>query len=400
MKILVISQYYYPEQFRINDICEELRKKGHDITVLSGIPNYPEGKIYSGYENRFRECHNGINIYRCNNRPRYSGTLNLMRNYISFVRCANKYISTMDDIYDCVFVYELSPITMAIPAVKYKKKYKKPVYLYCLDIWPESVRDLGNRKPMSLYNPIYLIAKGISKWILKNVDLIGVKCPEFIGYLKQVCDVPANKIVTLYEHAESVYLSVKETVEKNNCYNFMFLGNIGVSQICETIVEAASKIASTKEFKIHFVGDGSCIENLKQCVIDYKMEDRVRFWGRHPVSEITKFYEMADCCLLTLSDNSMSGLTLPGKLTSYMAAGKPVIAAASGASKEIIAEAQCGNCVKPYDIEALAKVMQDAMENVDIYTQYGRNGRLYFMEHFTIDMFIEKLTAQLEGLVN
>ena len=400
MNILVISQYYYPEQFRINDICEELVKKGNMVTVLSGIPNYPLGEIYDGYENSHKnlEVKNGVRIIRCNNRPRHRGIINLILNYLSYVRCSNKIIKNMREKFDIVYVYELSPITMAIPAIIYKKKTGTPLYLYCLDLWPESIREISNDRLLSTHNPIYLITKIVSQKIYNSADCVGIKCREFSDYLINVCKVNPNKIKLLYEHAEDSYLQIGEKTSNEKCYNFMFLGNIGIAQNCEILLKAVSALETKINFKLHFVGDGSDLENLKNKTKEFKLEDKVVFHGRQPVSEVNKYYAMADCCLLTLSNNTACGLTLPAKLTGYMASGRPIIAAADGATKSIIGEADCGICISPKDVDGIRVAMQYALENQVEFRNKGLNGREYFKTHFTLEDHIKNLLEQFEEL--
>ena len=141
MKILVISQYYYPEPFRINEICEELVRRGHAVKVLTMNPNYPDGEFYLGYSNVFsKEMINGVEVLRCKAQPRHKGNISLARNYLSFVRYASKLIKKLSCEFDCIYIYQLSPITSCIPAIRYKKKYGITIFLYCLDIWPESMK--------------------------------------------------------------------------------------------------------------------------------------------------------------------------------------------------------------------------------------------------------------------
>ena len=396
MNILVVSQYYFPEQFRVNDICEGLVNKGHKVTVLTGQPNYPDGDIYEGYETiRDEEFHNGVRIIRCKLRPRHKGTINLLLNYLSFVKNANKKAKSIKDDYDLIYVYQMSPVTLAIPAIKLKKKLGIPIFLYCCDVWPDSVRDSDGGEPMSLKNPIYIIAKWISKYVYKRVDRIGVKCNQFIEYLHDVCGVERGKCCLIYEHAESSYLSVPEEPEDNGCYDFMFLGNIGKSQHCEYIIKAAQKIKTDKKFKVHFVGSGSALEELREYVSKNKLDDLVVFHGRHPVSEINNFYNFADCCVLTLSAKTATGLTPPAKLVGYMAASRPIIAAAEGATKDILEEADCGICVRPDDVTGLSEAMDYALRNQRIISLKGQNGRRYFINNFTLEKYVDSLEREL-----
>jgi len=400
MKILVVTQYYYPEQFRVNDICEELVKRGHEVTVLTGQPNYPEGEIYKGYETiQPVEEHNGVKIIRCKVRPRYTGKKNLLLNYLSFVRSASQKAKTIGVWYDVIYVYQLSPITSAIPAIKLKKRLGIPIFLYCCDVWPDSVRDFDD-EPMSIHNPIYIVAKWISKYVYNRIDRIGVKCNQFTDYLHDVCGVDKNKCCLIYEHAESSYLSVPEEPIDNGCYDFMFLGNIGTSLHCEYIIEAAEKIKTAKKFKVHFVGSGSALKEIQEYVSKKGLENLVVFHGRHPVSEINKFYEMADCCMLTLSSKTATGLTPPAKLVGYMAASRPIIAAAEGATKDIIQEADCGICVNPDDIDGIEKAMVYALDNQSLFLVEGQKGRRFFNDNFVLEKHIEVLEKELEEMRN
>ena len=400
MRILVISQYYYPEQFRVTDICEELVKRGNEVTVVTGLPNYPEGEIYPGYEFAYKKIDelNGVKIVRCKLRPRHKGKINLALNYISFAIQANKAVRKIDNNFDAVYVYEISPITLAIPAIKYKRKYHIPIYLYCCDIWPECVRDTDG-EPIRTSHPIYILAKWVSKYVYKRMDRIGVKCNQFTDYLHEVCDINRGKCALLYEHAEDSYLEIPDEPEDNGCYDFMFLGNIGLAQHCDYIIKAAERITSQKPFKVHFVGSGSGLGDLQKYVKEKKLDDKVVFHGRHPVSEINKFYGFADCCMLTLSAKTATGLTPPAKLAGYMAASRPIIAAAVGASEDIIREADCGICVDSENIEGLSQSMIYALEHQDEFKEKGKNGRRYFKKNFTLDKHVNSLERELKYLV-
>ena len=401
MNILVISHYYYPEQFRVTDICENLVQLGHRVTVITGIPNYPEGEIFEGYETSYKqpEIHNGVTIIRCNNKPRHKGAKALAINYLSYVFCANKVVSQLKDEFDLVFVYQMSPVTMAIPAIKYKKKHKIPMYLYCLDIWPESFRDTNGLKLMSKANPAYLLVKVLSRWIYRRADYIGVKCSEFTDYLVRTCGVKRERCKLLYEHAESNYLSVSEQAIDNNCIDFMFLGNLGHSSNCLNILRAIEQLKETDSYRVHFVGDGSEIENLKTYVTEHSLNDRVVFHGRVPQDEVIEFYNYADVCLLTLSNRSEIGLTPPAKLMGYMAASRPILGAINGASQRIIRDACCGFTTDYDDVDGLAKNMQRIIDNPEILNGLGENGRAYFLNHFTLEKHMLSLEKQLKDLI-
>ncbi len=402
MNILVVTQYFYPERFRINDICVALASAGHKVTVVTGIPNYPEGEVFAGYEQSYKapQEYNGVTVIRCNNRPRYRGVVNLVRNYLSFVRKASKVVTHLTDDFDAVFVYELSPITLAIPAIRYKKKYRKPMYLYCLDLWPESIRDAFGERILSTKHPFYKIIKYISSKIYQAADAIGVKSEAFETYLTEVCGVKKEKIRFLAEHAESLYLEIDPTPTDNGCFDFVFLGNIGRSQNCEIILKAIPLIQTDRPFQVHFVGDGSGLDKLQQQTVQMGLQQKVVFHGSFPLEQLAPFYQMADACLLTLSDETDISLTPPGKLYGYMAASRPVVAAAGGATKEALQKYDCGVCVAAGDAEGLARQMTQLIEDPAQAHQMGQNGRKHFLQNYTIDIYISNLEKQLDSLIH
>ncbi len=396
MRILVVSQYFYPEQFRINDIVEELVNRGHQVTVVTGLPNYPEGDIYIGYENAYKDVSDfhGATIYRCKLRPRKKGKKNLVLNYLSFVIQAKKVLKSISPDFDVMYVYEPSPVTVALPAIWYKKKYGLPIFFYCMDQWPESVLGNGVKKN----GLIYLVAKILSIYIYNNVDIIGNKCKEFSEYIHSVCGIDNRKMCVLYEHAENSYLSINENPVDNGIIDFMFLGNIGTAQNCGMLVEAFSKIDYKNKAKLHFVGDGSYMSELNRVVYEQKLENDVIFHGKHPIEEINSFYELADVCLLSLKGDNACGITPPGKLYGYLAASRTIIAAINGSTEKIINESKSGYVVKDNDVDGLAKAMQEAINAPQKLSEFGRNGRKYFLDNYTLEKHISVLEKYLYSL--
>lgn len=402
MKILVVSQYFYPEQFRVNDICRELVSRGHQVSVVTGLPNYPDGEIYSEYEHAWQNVseYYGARVYRCKLRPRHKGAINLVRNYLSFVLQAKMVLKQLSPDFDVIYIYEPSPVTVALPAIWFKKKYGIPIYYYCLDIWPECVRDLSSdRKVMSTKHPIYIVAKCVSRYVYNHVDIIANKCEDFADYIATVCRISPSKMKVLYEHAEDTYLSVNAHPEKNGVIDFMFMGNIGSAQNCETIVRALKKVKSDTPYKLHFVGGGSSLESLKKMVSDEQLSDKVVFHGRFPVSEMHRFYNLADVCMLTLSNTTAVGLTPPAKLMGYMAASRPILGAINGASQRIIRDANCGFTTDYDDVDGLAEYMQRIVDDPRILNGLGENGRNYFLNHFTLEKHMSTLEKQLKDLI-
>lgn len=396
MRILVVSQYFYPETFRINDIVRELVKRGHAVTVVTGRPNYPKGEIYEGYEESYKSVENycGATIHRCKLRARKKGVFNLALNYLSFIHQANKTLKRIEPNFDVIFFYGLSPVFSGLPAIKYGKKHRIRTVAYNLDIWPDSVRDSCDGRVMSKSNPIYLISKMVSKYIYCRFDKLLNKCDDFGVYLHDLFKLPFDKMHTLYEHAEDIYLSVDEDPFDNGLIDFVFLGNIGKSQNCDQIVLAFNAINNEKA-RLHFVGDGSYLEDLKKLVHRLDLDERVFFYGKKTIEEVIPFYNMADVCVLSLSNKTASGLTPPGKLFSYMASGRMIVASINGSSRDIINEAQCGLSCPADDVQGLSTLMERVTRSFDSYSTCGKNGRLFFVHHFTLKQHIDALEKHL-----
>lgn len=395
MRILVISQYYYPEQFRINDICEELVNKGHKVTVLTGLPNYPKGEIYEGYENKVgTEIVNGVTVIRCKLRPRYQGRINLALNYLSYLLKATQIVRKFNNDFDLIFVYGLSPVFMISPAKIAKKRLEIPMLIYCCDIWPESIRSsFPNERGV-----FYKIIKAISSDLYKSADKIICKCYSFVDYLATVCKVDKKRMSVIYEHAEDVYLQVNEEPFDNGVVDLMFLGNIGRSQDCDVILKSLVLIDNSLSYVMHFVGEGSALEDIKELCHTLKLENKVVFHGRKPVAEIIDYYNIADACVLTLTNDSAVGLTVPAKLTSYMASCRPIVAAISGDSVQIIKESNCGLVVESGDYKGLAKCFERIIKEESLRKQMGMNGRTFFQKHFTKEIFISQLEGELKTM--
>lgn len=396
MNVLVVCQYYYPEQFRINDICEQLVVEGHSVTVLTGLPNYPKGEVPNEYRwgKRRKEVVNGVNVIRSFEVARGKGAIRLGLNYLSYMFSASLKFFFMKKDFDLIFVYQLSPVTMAFPAIIAKKITKVPLYLYSCDIWPDSMKNILSNEN----NIVYRLLKKISTYIYSQSDGIGITSTPFFHYFNTVHSIPLNKISYIPQHAEETYLSINEP-EDNGIVDFVFMGNIGLAQDIDCILDAIQELKDDLSFKVHFVGDGSYLENSKSIVNEKRLSNHVIFHGRHPLEDMPKFYRLADACLLTLKGDSLVGQTMPSKLQGYMAAGRPVIGAINGAAQEVISESKCGVCVSAGDSKSLAKVMKDFIENPDKYQNFGENGRKYFVDNFTKKKYMEKLVGQFNKLM-
>lgn len=391
MKILVVCQYYYPEPFRINDICEELVMRGHEVVVVTGEPNYPEGKIYKGYEDHSHmdEIINGVKVHRCPIIPRKTGTLYRLLNYFSYPHEAKKYIKKLD-VFDVAFVNQLSPVMMAEPAIKFKKKHRVPILMYCLDLWPESLIAGG----VSRGSPIYKIFHIISKYIYRSVDRILVTSRLFRDYLDEQFGIECERIEYLPQYAEGLFekLPYKKT---GDVTELVFAGNIGEIQSVETIVDAAAKL---DKYPVHFhiLGGGTDLERLKTKAAGMH---NITFYGRRPIEEMPKFYSMADAMLVTLKADPVLNLTLPGKVQSYMAVGKPIIGAIDGETAHVIKISSCGYCGRAEDVNELVDNIISFINNPH-KKQLCENARTFYENNFAREKFMDKLEKELISIQN
>lgn len=387
MKILVVCQYYYPEPFRHPDICEELVKCGHEVTVVTGLPNYPMGEIYEGYRKGEKrdEVLNGVKVHRCFTIGRKQGILYRFLNYYSYVISSVAYVKKLKEQFDVVFVNQLSPVMMAEAGIVYKKKYNVPLVMYCLDLWPVSMVAGGVCKK----SLIYRFFKGTSDRIYKQVDKLLISSRSFAEYFENEFGITAAEYLPQY--AESLFTPQQCNKEKDDYIDLMFAGNVGAAQSVDTIMEAAELTADIPNLRWHIVGDGSEIKKLKSMA---KGMNQVIFHGRKPLEEMPKYYSMADAMLVTMKKDSVLSMTLPGKVQTYMAAGKPIIGAIDGEASIVISDSVSGVCGPAEDAKKLA-------ENVRAFIQMdrrllGRNAREYYEEYFEKQMFLDKLKKTFE----
>lgn len=395
MKILVVCQYYYPEPFRITDICETLVKKGHIVTVLTGLPNYPEGRVRDQYRfgKKRYEVLNGVKVIRSYEIGRGNNKIRLFLNYLSFAVSGSLKILFMKEKFDVVLVNQLSPVMMGIPAILYKKKHKKKVLLYCLDLWPASLA-AGGIKEDSI---IYKFFLRISKWIYNSADSIAVTSYSFKDYFINSLRVNKETIHHLPQYAEDLFTE-RIQVSNDGKYNFVFAGNIGDMQSVETIVKAASELSKFTDIIFHIVGDGSKLEDCKALTKKLGLGNII-YYGRRPVSEMPKFYGMADAMLITLKNNKTISYTLPGKVQSYMAARKPIIGSINGETQRVIEESGCGLCCPAENYKELASLILQFCHS-DRKEIMAKNAYDFYVKNYSKDKFmsvLENTLINLEG---
>ncbi len=389
-KILIVSQYFYPDEFRINDIVKRLCDDGYQVTVLTGKPDYATGRIPDEYKGGIKkEEFSNAEVIRVPTAERKTGILHRILNYSSFTVCASAYsIFAYHGSADVVFSYQLSPVFQILPARILSKKTKSPLVVYCLDLWPESLKAWN----VCEGSPIFKLTKHISSKLYKGADRIAVTSRYFADYLTGL-GVDRGIISYIPQHAEDLFSSCVDNYTTSNDETvFLFAGNLGAAQGTDCIIKAASMIRTDKKFKIVIAGSGSKENELKGLADELGVSDRIVFTGRVKLEQMKELYLGADICLLTLSGSGAVGATLPAKLQGYMSAGRPVLASADGEVPRILEESKAGNCVASGDCEGLARLMEEAISDKSAYRHMGINAAAYYKNNFNVKTFIGRLT--------
>ena len=391
MNILFFSQYYYPEPFLINEIAPALVKKGHQVTVVTGLPNYPSGVIESEYRRKDKrfEILAGVRIVRCPIIPRGRNKFQLLMNYVSYMFSAQRSAQRLKEDFDIVISYQLTPILQVYPAIRYAKKNKKKLLMYNLDLAPMCGSGYIQNKKI-----VFSLYSKLSRRLMNACDHIAVTSKSFIEYNHKVNGVPMSRMTYLPQHASDVMVGADMKAKDNGVSDFMFAGNIAHGSGLDTVIAAAIKLKPQEKFRIHIVGDGSYLETLKAKVKNASLTDRFVFHGRYPQEEMPDIYREADALLITLRAGQ---ITVPAKLQNYMATGKPIFGAMDGSGKDIINDVGCGVCVSAEDSDGLCEIMRDYIRNTKRYEMCGTLALNYFKANFTLDTYVENLLQIVSG---
>jgi len=400
MRVLLVTQYFYPENFKSNDIAFELVKKGHQVDVLTGIPNYPEGSYTKGYGlfKRRVETIKGVRVYRSFQFPRgKGGGVRLLLNYASYVLSAsfNVLFFFVFKKYDCTVVHAPSPITQAYPALLLKRLRGVPVYLWVMDIWPDAIISAGGIRNQRIIRMVDKMVRGI----YRNCDKLLISSKRFTESILTKGDL-ADKIA-YFPNWSADMLQVDRSVplpELPKGFRIMLAGNLGKAQNLEAVMETVLLLREQKDIQWIFVGDGTKREWLERFVKAHQLEDVVSVMGRYPAERMPLFFEQADALLLTLKSGFPHlRMVVPARLQSYMSAGKPVLAMIDGGAVDIIEEANCGYAVPAGDSNQLAQVIRTKVyTDRAAWQQLGQNGRAYFEQYFTKEICIQRLMALLK----
>lgn len=405
MNVLVVTQYFWPENFRINDLCLELSNRGHSVTILTGKPNYPDGEVFSEYKadkSLFREF-DGCEVVRVPMFARgQSSSIKLALNYISYAFSAS-FIGAFKlrkREFDVIFVFEPSPVTVGLPAVFFKKIRKIPIVFWVQDLWPETLEAVGVIKSKKTLN---FIGKLVS-FIYNRCDMILGQSNAFISAISKYCD-DTSKVKYFPNWSEAIFsdgsaTTFEEITKHSGFFNVLFAGNVGDAQDFPSLLRAMQLIKENKiKLKLFVVGDGRAFVGLQEDIKRRNLEDFIYLLGRYPLNDMPGFYASADALLVSLKDSSTFSMTIPSKIQSYMEAGKPILTMLTGEGSRIVDEANCGLVSNSGDFQKLTNNMTE-MANFSSkqLEEFGKNAKAYAQKEFGRERLIDQLEVWLKEL--
>jgi glycosyltransferase involved in cell wall biosynthesis len=398
MRILVVSQYFWPEVFRVNEIVSELRARGHEVTVLTGRPNYPGGDIFDAFARdpaAFGTYH-GAEVVRLPLRPRAQGSLRLLLNYWSFVfwGCLLGPWKLRGRSFDAVFCFETSPITSALPAVLLRRIKRAPLHLWVLDLWPDTLAAVGMVRSERGLNAVGALVR----FIYKRCDLILAQSRSFFPAIERWSRAP-EKTRYFPQWAEAIFdgdmsevAVAPELAPHADSFNIMFAGNIGDAQDFPALLAAAEATRGRPDIHWLIVGEGRQAEWVRTEIQRRGLQSTVYMLGRHPIERMPEFFKGADALLVSLKAEPIFAMTIPGKVAAYLAAGRPLLAMLDGEGAQVIRESGAGLVAPAGNGAQLAELAQSLLaSSPEDRAAMGRRGRTYCRQHFDRPALISQL---------
>jgi glycosyltransferase involved in cell wall biosynthesis len=396
MKILVVCQYYFPENVSITQICEDLVKRGHDVTVVTGQPNYGFGKILDGYENKSYEEINGVKIHRVSLKPRGNSTYSLICNYLSFWHNSKKFLRHFDGVFDVVYTMSMSPLISVEGGAVFAKRHHIPLIIHCLDLWPESAVAVGKVQEGSFAFQILL---RWSKNIYSSADKILISSPSFASYFTDFLKI--SKPLVLVPQPPLVSPIPEIGIAYKNKTNVVYAGNIGTLQIIENFVEAVKFLPKDSDFHLHVIGSGSNAEEVTDLIKNESLRDLVTYYGPLPFDGIPAYFKNATALIVSLAETSSPvSSTIPNKLLSSLYYGKPILASIGGDGEVVLLEA-CGSFFSQNDPLSISEVYKEIMDADEAtLKRMGDNNLEYFNDHFTFPKVMDLLESEIASSKN
>ena len=391
MKILIVCQFYYPENFVISKIAEKLVEYGHDVTVLTGKPNYGYGYILPAYENISSEVINGVKVERVNLKPRKQTRLSIIENYLSFWKNSKKWIKKCHEQYDIVYSMSLSPVTILSAGNVYKKKHGVPHVVHCVDLWPESVLVTHAVRKHSL---TYRVLYSWSKKLYSKADQILIGSPSFEQYFKEVLKINNIDLKFIPQPSIVEESDLPPFPFDSDYFNILYCGNLGIIQEIPYIVEAMKQLKGSK-IRFNIIGMGPYSNYLENKIKEYGLEENVIYFGPMPASQASAYFKGADALYVPLKDDGYVGKTIPNKLVMSMAFAKPILAMLEGDGKDILVESD-GAIFSSQSVDGLLGAIKaiSSMNKKDL-DRFGRNNLLYYQSHFTLDKISRDIEEEL-----
>ena len=392
MKVLVVSQYYYPETVSLTSLCEGLVARGHNVFVVTGQPNYGLDRIQEGYENIVDEVINGVRVHRCKLYPRKNGGVARLRNYITFWRHSKKYLKHLKEEFDVVYSQVMSPITAASGANIYAKKHHVKHVHHCYDLWPESTVVTGAVKKNSL---MYRLLFSWSKKIYQGMDHILISSPSFEDYLRNVLKIEHTPITYLPQPA---LLGTKTgpDVVFDTPYSLVYAGNVGAIQLVENVVKAMALI-KTEGVKLHIIGMGLRLEAVKNLVKELHIEDKVAIYGPKSRGITATYFANASALVVSLKGEGFVGATVPNKLVSSLYYGRPILGVIKGDGEKVLKEADAAVFSQGESEQEIAEAIDSLfLMNTEEREKKGQNGRRYYETVYDFDRILTAIENVLQ----
>lgn len=385
MKVLVVTQNYYPDQFIINDISKILSSK-NEVHILTGYPDYKNGTISEEFKKNkeYYSKYGDIEIIRVPIIERKKGKIRRAINYLSFMISSSIWTLFNKNKYDLIFNFQTSPVTMSFSSLIHNKTKKM---MYCLDLWPESVKAMNFTENSIVYRVSHLL----SRYIYNKMDLICVSSNYFKEYLNTVNNVDKNKIVFLPQFEKINF--IEDRINNEELLNIGFMGNVGLVQNIEYLVEISQKLPI--KHKIHIIGSGSNLDNIKQLVKSNNLDNNFKFYGYVKKDSLKEIVKIFDICYLSLKVDNAIGKTIPYKFQGYLSYGKPVFSILDNEVNEIIKVNNLGLSYKSFEIDSIISDLVKFKSDEDLIHKVEENCKRYFLNNYTEEIFKNKLNEYI-----
>lgn len=403
MRVLLITNHFYPEEFRCNDLAFRLAEQGDTVTVLTSIPDYPKGKYHKGYGiiRKRVEYIKTVRIIRSFIVPRgRGGSFRLALNYFSslLAQCLDSFFLALFGSFDIVIVHETSPVMVGIPGIIVSRLKRIPMLFWVLDLWPESLQDAGgvnNTTVLRFFNRLTTFIYDNSRFIL--ISSLGFKasiCKKG-DYEKKIVYFPNWADDSLTRFTEPADMPVLP-----DGFRVLFAGNIGEAQDMDSLMQVALRLKNERDIQFCIIGDGRKKRFVEEFIKEHSLENTVHLFGRFPIEFMPSFFKRADLLLVTLKDSPIFNLTVPAKIQAYMNAGKPIVAMMNGEGPRIIAEARCGYSAVSGDIESMAKLITDMHRlSASELNRIGALGKEYCEKNFSFNNNMNTLNKLMNTML-